>query len=324
MLKQKVFSFMKPTVASKIPSAGIARKLSDLTGAELCWDAQIAAEPLDVLFLVNGAFAFCNVLAEVGQAVRQAKRVVWVQNDYTIAPPKVESNAESPFRAAFRLRNDAGLPPMDYWTTIRINSLFGRASAYINWNALTFGPLKPGFRSYANATRPAVIYYGSYRQHREPYFDRFFDKPAVKFVVAGAAFAKFAASYPLITVEPGIPQTEFIPTLAKYRAGLYIEDPKSHKEFHSPANRFYEMLSAGLPMMFQEEAVPRLAEAGYDITPWVVSTEKDVRRFMTSFSEHGKAQFRKFGVKAALDFAAIDTDVIIAHKNLIKELRRGR
>jgi hypothetical protein len=57
--------------------------------------------------------------------------------------------------------------------------------------------------------------------------------------------------------------------------GLYLEDDRSHREFHSPANRFYEMLSAGLPMVFQPEAVLQMAVAGYDIAPYVAASGSD-------------------------------------------------
>jgi hypothetical protein len=50
----------------------------------------------------------------------------------------------------------------------------------------------------------------------------------------------------------------------------------SHSEFHSPANRFYEMLSAGLPMVFQPECGSTMRKAGYNPEPWFVEKPRHV------------------------------------------------
>jgi hypothetical protein len=48
------------------------------------------------------------------------------------------------------------------------------------------------------------------------------------------------------------------------QVGLYIEDAHSHKVYTSPANRFYEMLSAGVPMLFDRSTLGTFQQAGYD------------------------------------------------------------
>jgi hypothetical protein len=75
--------------------------------------------------------------------------------------------------------------------------------------------------------------------------------------------------------------------------GLYLEDRKSHKEFTSPATRFYEMLSVGMAMVFQEEAVPMLAEAGYNVAPYVATPETlvDLLQSARSIAEEQRAQW---------------------------------
>ena len=141
-MKTAIFTFSKPTASSMVAGNHIARFLSVALQTEIYWDDQIN-QKWDVLYIVGGAFAFCKHLAAIGGAVEKAKRIIWVQNDYTIIPPKPESQAESPFRAAFRNRRNRGLPDMDYWTTIKKNATATPRSHYINFNQLTYDPLQP-------------------------------------------------------------------------------------------------------------------------------------------------------------------------------------
>lgn len=298
-MRSAVFSFIKASPDSKIPSARIATYLGQQVGAKVIDDARIAKGKWDVLFVVNAAFAFCRHLEPLARAIRTARRVVWVQNDYTIIIPKPVSQAQSPFRAAFRERAEAGLPDVDLWTTIRPRAKTTRASAYVNWNALTFTPLARRERSYVHScSEDTLLYYGSFRQNRVRYFDRFFSAPRVTTVVRTMAERKFTAHFDppskKLLIQPAIPQEGFLGHLTAHGLGLYIEDRKSHEEFHSPANRFYEMLSAGLPMVFQAEAVRQLREAGFDVDDYVVETPRDLKMAMRHRREIGAQQFTQW------------------------------
>lgn len=270
-----VFSFIRPSKTSVIASVRIARFIAKTLRVPLLYDEQVKRERWDVLILVNGAFSFCSHRDDVAVAVRRAKRIIWVQNDYAIYAPIADGNAESTFRKAFVLRRDKGLPDMDHWTTIKVKAEMTKASCYINWNALT-ALLEP-----LDCAKSAddLFYYGAFRNYRARTFDRYL-KPKKLPITISSSSKKFAERYPHAEILAGIARTEFYTELNSHGLGLYIEDPRSHREFHSPANRFYEMLSAGLPMVFEPDAATMLLKAGYNIDDYIVETQRDARRFL--------------------------------------------
>lgn len=285
-MNAKIFSFVKVADDSMIASVRIARFLAETLQLPLCWDESVADVKLDVLMIVNGAFAFSGsaLLEALGRAIVDASRVVWVQNDYTVVPPKDESGAESPFRKAFRTRREQGKPPVDYWSTCEEFSrpgqrsstghYLGSASRYVNWNCLTVEdrPVCP----WEKRERPMnLVYYGSYRKGREIYFDRYFKSCPVGLTISSPS-NKFMERYELTRDRRHVEHlkkfasSDLYDELSHYGLGLYIEDKASHKSYHSPANRIYEMLSAGLPIVFQQEASRMLARAGFDTTDYEI------------------------------------------------------
>lgn len=308
-MNTKIFTFVDAKPESKTPSNVIARLLSKRLDAPLAHDTRIIptkGERLDLLVIVNGAYAFCGHLPALAKAVRVAKRVIWVQNDYTIVMPKHTSQGVSPFRAAFRIRAERGLPPMDVWTTIPDFTSNTPASHYVNWNAVMFNPLPKAKRSYmkTGALNDTLVYYGYFRIGREEYFRRYFNRSRVPVVLRTPSHRKFNKLFPQgfkqrngvsVTIEEGLPPGQFRTTLAKYGAGMYLEDKRSHKQHHSPACRFYEMLSAGLPMFFQPEAVDQMAVAGYDVVPFVAENTKHIADMMQTRQMIGREQFAMWG-----------------------------
>jgi hypothetical protein len=290
-----IFNFTKPTDGSTVASNRIANFLAKELKLPLFWDGEVAKEKLDTLIIVNGAFAFCDCLPALGVAIEFAKRIIWVQQDYTIVPPKAESNANSPFRKAFRERRAAGLPDMDWWTTIKSNSALTPRSDYVNWNSLTYTPLDDDLRKkWRSGARQDVFYYGAFRIGRASAFDRYFTKDCPVPITIYSTSKKFRERYEGAAngqIEFGEKIVDFAPTLCKHGLGLYIEDDKSHVQFHSPANRFYEMLGAGLPMVFQPECRIMLKEAGIDVPDaHVASAPWDFPKLMRRRAEIGAQQ----------------------------------
>lgn len=231
-------------------------------------------EGLNVLFIVNGPMAFCDFLPELADLVRRASRVVWVQQDYTINPPAVHSEAVSPFRKVFA---DLKLRPI-YWTTIKKN-VVQPLDAYINWNQLTYDP-KPFPEPIP--VLPRLLYYGAFREKRLPAFQKYLVGADYQVVVSTTPLRakKFLALDDNIVIAP--PFTD-LGNLPEVTCSLYIEDPKSGIEFHSPANRFYEMLSAGIPIFFDESSIPMLSEANIHVPiHWMVKNKADLYEHMTT------------------------------------------
>jgi hypothetical protein len=276
-MKTAVFSFINPSPNSMIASARIARFVAKTLNVPLLWDASVRDTRWDVLILVNGAFSFCNVRDDLAVAVRRAKRIVWIQNDYAIYPPVPDGVAESTFRRAFVIREERGRPRMDLWTTIEENAQKTKSSRYVNWNMLT--ALKIPLRITRNHSDD-LFYYGSWRQYRDKSFDRFFSTRRIPVSISSAS-KKFAERYPHARAAGMIERGAFFHELNAHGFGLYIEDVRSHRQFHSPANRFYEMLSAGLPMLFEPESRAMLQKAGFDPKDFIVRNARDVRDRMT-------------------------------------------
>lgn len=309
-MRAKIFSFVKMSDTSVVASVRIARHVAKVLKMDIVDTASIGDEKdLDVLLVVNGAFSFCKHLAELGQAVVNARRVVWIQNDYTIIPPKEESGAESPFRRAFRDRKLRGMPPIDYWTTVQVNVTATPRSHYVNWNCLTFDTTAPPelLRLRLQCSSPTLLYYGSHRAGRTEDFDRYLRHPEVKTLVSSPS-PKFAEIYrdPKIHHLPKI-EDNLHDFVGRQGLGLYIEDRRSHSEFHSPANRFYEMLSAGLPMVFQPECGTTMRQGGYDTQTFAVGNAKAVARAMERRKEIREQQRAAWLPRAQRERADLDS-----------------
>lgn len=275
-MKTAVFSFIRIAPDSVIASVRIAKFIAKTLDVPLIDDETIKETRWDVLILVNGAFSFCSHRDDVAVAVRRAKRIIWVQNDYAIYAPINNGAAESTFRKAFIIRKDRGLPDMDHWTTVKAKATMTKGSRYINWNTLTAlkEPL-PCNRMSSND----LFYYGAFRSGRSRTFDQYFRSKKIELSLSSSN-KKFSERYPHATMISSIPRDGFYRELNHHGLGLYIEDPRSHKEFHSPANRFYEMLSAGLPMVFEPDAEGMLGEAGYDISKFIAQNQRDAVKML--------------------------------------------
>lgn len=324
-MNAKMFSFIKHYETSMIASCRIARFVRDETDIPIVVDDAIAEKPLDLLIIVNGAYAFCNHLEALGKAIQEADRVAWIQNDYTIIPPKHDGDAKSPFRRAFVWRKEQGRRPTAYWSTCEQWAKLP-GSTYVNWNCLTFDTAAVDESNVKRRRRRGagddLFYYGSYRHasgrsSRKIYFDRYFSSPLVP-VTISSPDKKFRAYESDRVKVVGKIESNFYDEIGGHGAGLYIEDRKSHDEFHSPANRFYEMLSAGLPIVFQPECGSMLRRAGYDPSRWTAGTKLEVQRAMDKRETWGREQREALGKTAHAERLILPKTV----KKLLKEMTR--
>jgi hypothetical protein len=215
-------------------------------------------------------------------------------------------------------RKEKGQPDTIFWSTCE-KWYERKGSHYVNWNQLTFDEsYDPKIITKRRKTASdTLFYYGSYRDgsgksSRVPIFDRYFTGPFVQTVVSSPV-DKFEKRYPNITTVGAITDS-FYAVLASHGLGLYIEDRKSSEEFHSPANRFYEMLSAGLPMVFMPESGSMMRKAGFNPEPYYVHKAKDVKRLMANREDIGEQQRKDW----------IQPDGTIFRANLLKQLSAAR
>jgi hypothetical protein len=135
--KTAIFSFVRLSKNSMVASVRIAYWLQEQLGCDMTWEGDIADLLPETLIIVNGAYGFSKFLEPLSRAILAAKYVVWVQNDYTIIPPKTDGDAESPFRKAFVTRKEKGQPDTIFWSTCE-KWYERKGSHYVNWNQLTF------------------------------------------------------------------------------------------------------------------------------------------------------------------------------------------
>jgi len=271
-MKSAVYSFIALSDNSMVASVKVAKFVASTLDLPLTSDARTLDKDLDVLIIINGAFAFAKNLQELHDVILGAKRIVWVQQDYSIVPPINNGQAQSPFRKAFVERKEQGKSHLEFWTTCEKESKATSLSTYINWNCLTMA-LKPVPRI---ISQNDVAYYGSYRTGRMKAFDRYFFEPRCKMIISSPS--KSFQQYDHDNIQHVGVQNDLLKWLSERGLGLYLEDEKSHKEFHSPPNRFYEMLSAQLPMVFEEAAGATLRKAGYDPSDFVVRNPLELSR----------------------------------------------
>jgi hypothetical protein len=289
-----IFSFIPATETSMVASTKVARFVRDELEIPLVWDETIGEHRnLDALLIVNGAYAFCKHLEPLSHAILGAKNLIWIQQDYSIVPPINDGEATSPFRKAFVDRRNAGKSHLNYWTTCEKESKATPLSHYINWNCLSMEKKKNKHNK--NNT---LVYYGSFRQGRIKHFETYFRNPQCDIVISSPS-QKFKHTFTSHKIKHCGPPEDLIAWLSNFGLGLYLEDRKSHSEFHSPPNRFYEMLSAGLPMVFQEQAGFTLRKAGYkEVENYAVRTALDVARKMDTRENIGAQQSEMWYSKA--------------------------
>lgn len=295
-MKSTIYSFIAISDNSMVASVKLARFLSGTLQLPLTSDARELEKDLDVLIIVNGAYAFAKHLQELHDAVVGAKRIVWVQQDYSIVPPINNGQAQSPFRRAFVERREQGKSHLEFWTTCEKESSATPLSMYINWNCLSMLSV-PVPRT---MTHNDVAYYGSYRVGRKQAFDRYFKEPRCKMIISSPS-KNFQEHYQHPDIQHVGVQDDLLKWLSERGMGLYLEDNKSHREYHSPPNRFYEMLSAQLPMAFEEAAGTTLRKAGYDPSEYVVRNPLEISRRIDQQGKISKAQHDRWWQVASVE-----------------------
>ena len=282
-MKAAIWTFRTIHRNTVSPSTNIAIWLAKQTGLPLCWDEKILESDLDILLIVNGSFTFSKGLPVVAKAVLRAKRIIWLQNDYAIVPPKPVSTGMSPFRKAFRVRRKRGLPDIEYWTTVAPNAALP-GGRYFNWNAFFYAP--PDKRELRAKGGSDLFYYGYFRRLRQKALEYYLkDAPYPVTISSGS---KEFLTYGVEVVPRML---DLRSDLRQHGLGLYVEDTRSHKEFHSPATRFYEMLGASLPIAFQPEAKKMLRRAGFDVRDFVARNAADIRYMLRHRTDIRQAQY---------------------------------
>lgn len=267
-----VMHFMKCAPNSTIAGARIARYLAGRVNAKLI-DSEGCALPsrIKTLFIVNSPFAFCSFRALAEEAVRRAETIVWIENDYKIDVPT-------------QVKKALGERKMRRWTIIAQRAK-DAGDEFVPWNKLTWKELP-----LAKPTQAGLFYYGAFREGRAKDFVTYLANApySVHVCCSKKAQPKFLDTCPGAKIYNPWQTTR---SFQRFQAGLYIEDDYSHDINTTPANRFYEMLSAGLPMLFDEKCLHFFSENGYpEVDQFKVASQADVE---AALERSGEIQARQ-------------------------------
>lgn len=219
----------------------------------------------EIAIIVNSPYAFCHFREYLELYIQKRfKYIIWIQNDFNIS---VEPKKE--------------LKDYVLWTTVP-SKIRNEMDAYIDWNKLTYveQPLP------TKTEIEGLIYFGAYRPGRGNYFTKYFTSDAFPLYVSPSSSRqapKFKALNDKINILGKLPSVT--DEIRKYSASLYMEDAFSHKTYCSPANRFYECLGAGVPILFDTNCIKTFETAGYDISPYVVNDWQDIATLLSKSDE---------------------------------------
>lgn len=291
----------RSTIASNRIAEFVAKQLNatlvdTLEGAQ----AQLAAgAAFDAAIFVNGMWGFCDFRPEALEIAKRAQRLYWVSNDYAIKMPSVLKRLAHVRLATF---DNYDAHP---------------AHVYVNWNKLTHEP----FNGLNVPTRRGLTYYGAFREGRIDSFRRYFGaEPAYPVTIYTTRNNR--GKYETLAPKAEVLTDPIKPTVdgRTWQASLYIEDDESHRVYHSPANRFYEMLSTGTLMLVDAAAEATLRRAGFDVGPWVVRSQADVEGALAAADGLRQTQQARFG---GVDHRAALTADFMAFAGLHGLVSRG-
>lgn len=290
-IKTAVINFTKYSETSTIASTRIATYLSRLTGAQFIDSKESCfISKYETIFIVNGPMLFCNFrehLVALCQANKDS-RFIWVGNDYMI---KLPSQLNFIKNEKFEIWSAYEIPDSDHKHQL------------VNWNSLTFTPnldLKP--KTFSDG----LIYFGAFRKGREKSFKKYLSQEApYKVHISCSARARGSFFEVNKNAEFHHPFSDVITGLSPFLTTLYIEDETSHRLYCSPANRFYESLSAGALILFDRSCQSTFSRAGFDVGAFTVDSVDDVARALSGAQALLKEQrvrfYHKMDYKAVLD-----------------------
>lgn len=218
-------------------------------------------KPNDVIINIgNHQYLGSKMLNALAAKISIVERTVFFMDDYQ-APPATQ------LRKALTGNN---LLLTNVYEPIERKSLAMFEKVYINLNKASFNllPLKlesPKFPS-------SFIYWGIYRSGRDDLFGRYF-RPELYTTFLSASDRGHNKFMDACLRYTPLNKLQLPEDLQEYGFTIYLRDTKQPKM--CPANRFYEAVSAGLPIFFDFNSVPRV-ETPDNIESYIVTCAEDI------------------------------------------------
>lgn len=159
-------------------------------------------------------------------------------------------------RGVYRL-NDC----IDQWNTVNINALTYEDNSELS--AIRNGLFTENF---------PVLYWGSWRKWRLPYFLKY-SHPKMVFSTSTKNRVKLTENGCSFVFIPKLRwgnESELLNTTST----VYLEDPHTHGNFAFPANRFYEAIGYGVKVYFDESCRRNAEQFGYSNPSYIKSPQE--------------------------------------------------
>jgi hypothetical protein len=282
----------------KTPTSRIGNFIAQTLGVPFIHNKetlQLYKDKYDVLFTVYGHLLFCKYREELLELYNNAEHIVHIENDH-----------------AFKVDPRFGRDNIRRWTTV-VRNATGKNDEWINWNRLTW---RNGYWEHnPEYTKKGLVYYGAYRPDRVRIFKQYMlDNLPYNMHIVGYPrnIKKFKAIAPTLNVYSAFDQVE---QLRAFQAALYIQDTFNDQNYGCPANRFYEMLYCGIPMIFDSrcagtfETASQTEAVTYDIRPYMVSSPQEIPDLLCKSirikNEQHERWYKDYSVALKTDFIDI-------------------
>lgn len=307
--------------SSTVATARLARWLSIVLGLPVVDSAEKARAEKSYrnLLVLNGPPAFCGFREELRDLVANCDNFVWIQQDYTCAMMSQLNTVIRKRWPDLRSRSSRMRAPI-LWTTVP-EFMTEPVDEYINWNALTYDrTLLRKFPQWRKRYK-GLLYYGAARANRLNRLEQLLGGQD-RLVISPSSPAAQRVFDKMKLGNSWLGKMKLPEDLLHWRATVYLADAWSCHHYTSPANRFYECLSAGVAQIFDAECVEGFTPVGqasrniYVVSRFAASTWEDVRRLERAAEVIAMEQRAMWGKRAADERASLADVVKSAYRRL--------
>ena len=271
-MKNIIISLNERDITFSYPLAQLGDLMSQYMKIPLVTEANWAGfkEPFDTVYLLAGSFGYCNFRLFVEEAMWTCKKFVFIQNDYR-------------YPLANQLKNILKLKPeieVEWWATspeyqpCRGNAFFKVKPKFFDMNKIVWNPIAFADRFY----REGLLYYGNARPDRVDTLMKYLETGLYPVSISATRRDLWRWYYLFKNKVPArfVTAFESLEEIQKYQMALFAVDDISQHQYETPSTKFYECLSAGIPMLFDVKCNYTFKTAGFDISKWIISQPEDV------------------------------------------------
>jgi hypothetical protein len=261
------------------------------------WDKEVPdMRDAIVIKVGNSVFLGKDLFGKLQDGLRSCRYAYFVSEDYKW-PPATQVRHAVAGKPNVVLTNCPGLL-VD--TIGRATWDFAKREIYINWNETGLG-----MHPLPKVKRMGLFYFGQFRPDRAKSFKKWFHQDLYDVFLSATSPKQQKHYSALLEGAPRIKSFECLKfeEFGQHAATIYLEDDKTHQQFHSMANRFYECISLGIAQFFDVACVDNLKKAGiYEgAKEFVVSSPEELAKALPRYDAVRRRQRTLWG---AIDYRA--------------------